>query len=78
MFGVGGLKSFALRGSFMNKSPLGKLLFSQTWNRMTVSHRKTLLKEAGYTPNIYAYRAWDAVPFNVRLDLEYTHKRTVH
>jgi hypothetical protein len=46
-----------------------------TWNEMTILARKKLLTEAGYAPNLYAFRAFDYIPSWVRLDVEYTFNR---
>lgn len=45
------------------------------WNSLKTSERKRLLKEAGYQPNNYAYRAWDFVPHHIKIDINFVARR---
>jgi hypothetical protein len=47
----------------------------QDWQALSILERKRLIKEAGYQPNAYAYRAYNFIPVGVRHDIEYVIKR---
>ena len=45
------------------------------WHIKPITHRKALLREAGYAPNNYAFRVWHFLPEQIRIDVEYVINR---